>query len=309
MATFVGSFLFSIVGIVGLAAGVYEGKGRIVLFAATLVVLFIITAMLLRWIEQLGRFGRVGDTIGRIEAASLPAAERWGKRPRLGARPPVAIPPDASAVTGPNTGFLDTVDADSLAEIADRSGVIIHIAVLPGAFVHPTRSLAHVAPAVGEHVASQVADCFTVCYERGFEQDLRFGLVVLSEVASRALSPAVNDPGTAIQVIGAGVRVLLAHGRASRAPEAAAHTCLHAPELETNDLLDDFFNPIGRDGAGMIEVQMRLQAALQAIAADDPARFGPAARAHAKDAAARGHHALTAEHDRMRLAEASAWLC
>ncbi|TAK16927.1 MAG: DUF2254 domain-containing protein, partial [Rhizorhabdus sp.] len=30
LATFVGSFLFSIVGIIGLAAGIYSGKGRII---------------------------------------------------------------------------------------------------------------------------------------------------------------------------------------------------------------------------------------------------------------------------------------
>ena len=74
LATFIGSFLFSIVGIIGLAAGVYGDQGRVILFVATLAVLFIITATLLRWIEQLGKFGRVGDTINRVEkAASEPA--------------------------------------------------------------------------------------------------------------------------------------------------------------------------------------------------------------------------------------------
>ena len=49
------------------------------------------------------------------------------------------------------------------------------------------------------------------------EADLRprpvFGLCVLAENASRALSPAVNDPGTAIDVIGRGVRLLAQRAR------------------------------------------------------------------------------------------------
>ena len=49
--------------------------------------------------------------------------------------------------------------------------------------------------------------------ERSYDDDLLFGLVTLSGVASRALSPAINDPGTAIEVLGAGLRVLLAYGR------------------------------------------------------------------------------------------------
>jgi hypothetical protein len=43
---------------------------------------------------------------------------------------------------------------------------------------------------------------------RSFDQDPRFGAVVLTEIASRALSPGMNDPGTAIDVIGRAVRLL-----------------------------------------------------------------------------------------------------
>jgi uncharacterized membrane protein len=42
---------------------------------------------------------------------------------------------------------------------------------------------------------------------RYFDEDPRFGLITLSEIASRALSPAVNDPGTAIQIISSYVRL------------------------------------------------------------------------------------------------------
>lgn len=54
---------------------------------------------------------------------------------------------------------------------------------------------------------SQIARAFLIGDERTFDDDPRFGLVVLSEIASRALSPAVNDPGTAIDIIGTFVRL------------------------------------------------------------------------------------------------------
>ncbi|WP_305804424.1 DUF2254 family protein [Stenotrophomonas sp. YIM B06876] len=41
--------------------------------------------------------------------------------------------------------------------------------------------------------------------QRSLDQDPRFGLLVLGEVASRALSPAINNPCTAIDVIGRAV--------------------------------------------------------------------------------------------------------
>ena len=43
--------------------------------------------------------------------------------------------------------------------------------------------------------AEAIAATFVIGGSRVFDQDPRFGLLVLSEIASRALSPAVNDPG------------------------------------------------------------------------------------------------------------------
>jgi uncharacterized membrane protein len=37
--------------------------------------------------------------------------------------------------------------------------------------------------------------------ERTFEQDPAFALRIMVDIANRALSPAVNDPTTAVQVI------------------------------------------------------------------------------------------------------------
>ena len=49
---------------------------------------------------------------------------------------------------------------------------------------------------------------FIVGDDRTFREDPRFGLVTLAEIAARALSPAVNDVGTAIDIVGTFVRLL-----------------------------------------------------------------------------------------------------
>lgn len=308
LSSFIGSFLFSIVGIIGLAADLYDNRGRIILFAATLVVLVIVVVAMLRWIEQLGKFGRVGDTIQRVEEATLPAAERGGRCPRLGGLALVGVPGQALAIFADRTGYVQNVDAESLQRLAEEHGLRVHLEALPGKFVHPAQPLAHVDPPVGPEVAAELADAFTVGADREFEQDPRFGLIVLSEIASRALSPAVNDPGTAIEVVGAGMRVLLAYSCASSDRRPASYDRLHAPDLETADLFDDFFNPIARDGDGVIEVQMRLQSALHALARSDPALYEAPARDHALSAAGRAHAALDAQHDRARLQQCTVWL-
>lgn len=57
--------------------------------------------------------------------------------------------------------------------------------------------------------ASRIAQAFLLGDVRQFDEDPRFGLIVLSEIASRALFLAVNDPGTAIVIIGTFVRLFV----------------------------------------------------------------------------------------------------
>ena len=70
LATFLGSFLYSLVGIIALSTGLYGENGRLILFLVTIAVVIIILATILRWIEHLSVLGRVGETITRTEKAA-----------------------------------------------------------------------------------------------------------------------------------------------------------------------------------------------------------------------------------------------
>jgi uncharacterized membrane protein len=139
-----------------------------------------------------------------------------------------------------------------------------------------------------------------VSKDRVFDQDPRFGLVVLSEIASRALSPAVNDPGTAIAVLEAGTRVITTMLQSPIEQEADMSPKLHIPALSFSDILEDFFRPIARDGAGMIEVAIRLQKCLGAIEAAQP-RASADCILRADDSIERANRALTSASDRAKL--------
>lgn len=67
LSSFIGSFLFSIVGIVVLKTGAYGDSGRFVLFIVTIAVIALVVVSLLRWIDHLTRLGRVGETTERVE--------------------------------------------------------------------------------------------------------------------------------------------------------------------------------------------------------------------------------------------------
>lgn len=65
LGTFIGSFLFSLVGIIALSTGYFDMQARLILFGVTILVVALIVITLLRWIEYLSRLGRVAEKIGR----------------------------------------------------------------------------------------------------------------------------------------------------------------------------------------------------------------------------------------------------
>ena len=140
-------------------------------------------------------------------------------------------------------------------------------------------------------------DAFSISAERSFDQDPRFGISVLAEIASRALSPAVNDAGTAIDVISRAVRVMTIWTEEVEREEPL-YPEVHVPELTVDDLFYDFFSPIARDGAGNAEVRIRLQKAFAALIRTGDQRFVDNARRHSALALKRALETLEFEDDR-----------
>jgi uncharacterized membrane protein len=284
LATFIGAFLFSLVSLVALSTGAYGEEGRVVLFAATVFVIALIVLTLLRWIDHLSRLGTVAETTSRVETAATRAIRDRRKNPHLGGQSledsEDHVPADARPIAPAKTGYVQHVDIQALQDLAERHDGQVLVAALPGTFVDPSRPLAHVERIDADEDAA-VRSAFTVDRERTFDQDPRFGLCVLAEIASRALSPSINDPGTAIDVIGRGVRVLSAWSDRDDDQEAPRCSRVRVPGIRRGDLFDDFFRPIARDGAAFFEVQMRLQKALRALAAVDACNAKHAARSAA----------------------------
>lgn len=296
LSTFVGAFLFSLVGLIALGTGYYGERGRFVLFLATMGTVVIVVVTLLRWIDRVSSLGGVTETVARIETTVAATLGDVARQPALGGVP--ANPHDADAglpVQAGHTGYLQHVDMHALQAAAEGAGVRVHLACLPGAFVTPGRTVAHIEGDCDPQLATRVRDAFTIGDTRDFQQDPRFGLIVLSEVASHALSPAINDPGTAIDVISRVVRLLLDYRPESGA--SPGFPDVSAPMLDVRDLLRDAYVPIARDGPGQPAVMQRLQKALLALAEEGDAQIASAAAELAAEAAAHSRRALAVPSD------------
>lgn len=302
LATFLGSFLFAVVGIIALSTGVYDETGRVILYAGTILVIAVIALTLLGWIEHITHFGRMSDTIDRVERAATEAVCRLAQSPRFGLCGPTEFPDGATVIFHDGIGRVTHVDVVALSRLAKKIELDIYLEALPGTLVDPARTVAWTRGEIGEDGVKQIRQAFTLANHRVFDQDPRFGLVVLSEIASRALSPGVNDPGTAIAAIEAGTRVLAVALRNRPDRKYKPPAGVHVPPVAFHDLIKDLYAPIARDGAGNIEVCIHLQKALGALQVIAPEARDDCER-EAKDAFQRASATLENREDRQRLTE------
>lgn len=311
LATFLGTFLFSLVGIIALQTGLYGSRGRVVLYVVTIAVIGVIVVTLLRWIHHVTTLGRVGTTTDRVEDAATEAMRRQRRSPYFGGMPLTdddRIPDDAVPVYAGRMGYVAHLDMEALSGACTAPAHRIYVRSLPGAYASPERPLALVQGPVGEDTVKVVRKAFTVGNGRSYDQDPRFGASVLSEIASRALSPAMNDPGTAIDVLGRAVRILSIWADPVDETAKVEHPQIHVPPIRVDDLFDDVFTPIARDGAGIIEVSLRLQKALRILSLfGEP--YASAAARHSRLALERSEQAMTLQDDLRRVRQVSADVC
>ena len=140
-----------------------------------------------RFPETIGRPGNAAD----LGEAAVPASLRGA------ALTPAA---DVASVPSPSTGYIEAIDDERLMEIARRSGLVLQLRYQPGDYIHAGRGFALAWP--GERMTPEDLDrlqgTFAVSSRRTPLQDTRFLVDELVEVGTRALSPGVNDPFTAM---------------------------------------------------------------------------------------------------------------
>jgi uncharacterized membrane protein len=264
LSSFLGSFVFAIVGIVALATDSFSEQSRTLLFFGTLVVIAVVVLTLLRWIDHLTGFGRMADVIDRVETAGTDAVLEFARAPYLGAVPAVPVPDAAVPVRAQAAGCVTGVSMDALSAAAAEYGARVHVAVLPGVTAGLGSVLAYVEGAEAERVdgaVDAVCKAFELKDHRTFKQDARLGFVALSEIGSKALSPSTHDPGSAIEALNALQRV--ATLLLTTEPEAElTHPSVYVPTIPLEDFLEDGFRPIARDGAALVEIGLRVQRVL-----------------------------------------------
>lgn len=310
LSSFIGAFIFSIVGIVAIKIEYFAIAGRFALFLFTLAIFAWVVFTFVRWVDNIARLGRLENTIDRVERATREAFAQWPPEAPLGARPDPDPPRGGLHLYGNDIGFVQHVDVRALQHWGEKYEATVHLRSPPGALVSTDRPLLTVKRRSSEPLPDigELLDAFVFGARRNYALDPRFGLVVMSEIASRALSPAVNDPGTAIDIVVRMSRLLREWNRPRDAEQARTPDFdrVYASPLSPRDLMEDCFAAVAKDGVASVEVNMWVQKMLGMLVRQGTPDLAEAAKAQAVLALARAERELRFPPDLARVREAHA---
>jgi uncharacterized membrane protein len=163
-----------------------------------------------RTVDHVTNSLRVGSVVNRLAKETIDALHtetRMGATVSSTTAPTPAgtatHPAGSTPIEAPTAGWIQQIDEESILE-ALGPGSTAWVVVPLGAFAPRRSPLLWVHPALGaddEATARQLSRAFALGDTRTMQQDVGFGLVQLTDIAVRALSPGVNDPSTANDVI------------------------------------------------------------------------------------------------------------
>ncbi len=306
LAVFIGAYVYALLGIILRELGIYNDDRSFVLFWMTVAVLGVIVVYLIRWVLHLQGFGQLIDITRQIEETTRNQFRERLAKPCLGATPFTGtLPERARPLKAWESGYIQYIYPEALNALAEKHDVALYLTQSNGSFVFLNAPVLHVVEHASdtdwEALCEGVRDALTLGDLRTYEQDPRFGLIVMGEVGSKALSPGVNDPGTAIDVITRIGRILSDYKDETETTPDGVLERVHVRPLDPDDLLRDGFGALSRDGATTLEVQQRLQQTLSGLMQHPDKGLRAAARRRAKIELRRALEALVFETDRETL--------
>ena len=161
-------------------------------------------------------------------------------------------------------------DQKALVELARRFDALIEIDCAVGDTLVYDTKLLQIRGALQQIPEKELWQAIHLTEERTFEQDPKYPIRLLVDVAIRALSPAVNDPTTAVQAIDQIEDLLRRLGRHSledvHAKDGEGIVRLIYPNPNWEDFLRLSFDEIRQYGASSVQVMRRLRSALAGVA-------------------------------------------
>ncbi len=244
-------------------------------------------AFFLYAIDHVGKFLRPSGIMRVVSHHGRDAINTIYPKPfRLASvEPPTPFADDAKPVqiiASDTVGVILAMDSNGIAAIAEKDNCVIEMLPQVGDFLALDEPLFRIRGSSCDIAEQNLRHSVAVGAERTIEQDPTFAFRIIVDIASKALSPAVNDPTTAVLAIDQIHRLLRMVGKREldegRVRDSAGRTRFIYPTPDWEDFVYLAVTEIRHFGGESIQVTRRLRAMLENLIDTLPAERTPILR-------------------------------
>jgi uncharacterized membrane protein len=279
LGIFAATFIYALFALAWVDRG---GSGTVPLFSCLLVGMLLIVSMLLfsQLVQRLSDLQitrvlqMVGDKGRKVIASMFPHFEHdpidTKKTPNKSLDTAELAPVTQTVRYSGEPRTIAKFDVQALVSQAQQAKAVIVMTCAVGDTLVDDTKLLQVHGATGQLSKEVLLRSVHLSRERTFEQDPKYAIRLLVDIAIKALSAAINDPTTAVQTIDQIEDLLHRLGRCNLdvgyATDGSGAVRLILPMPTWEDYLTLAFDEIRQYGASSVQVMRRLRAALAGLA-------------------------------------------
>ncbi|MCP2032110.1 putative membrane protein [Okibacterium sp. HSC-33S16] len=266
----VGTFFYCVLILPSLSGEPTAPAPRVSLTLAIVLTLITVIGIIVH-LDHLARGLQVGNLVRVIGNEGESVVASLGRLPS-GSRAvdPTAFPAPSDALIVPCevNGWVSQVNAEHLLRTVP-AGTHVRLETRVGAYIHRGEPLLRVWPTPSEKALRMLSGTVEIADTRTLLQDLDFTVRQLVDIGLRALSPAINDPTTAIEVIlrlGSLLRTVLVEPLAPAALQDDSDRVLLSPwNLDHDEYVEHAFDQIRQTCLDQPEVAASLLRVLRML--------------------------------------------
>lgn len=285
LGTFTATFLYATAALAGVDR---RGSGKVP-FVSTWVVVALLVASVGMFISLIHRIGLLqvnrmliftGDQGRRVITTMYPSVKSVAAG--NGSVDFHALPRAQTLIHRGRPRSIQAIDAPTLVDLAKSSDGVIEMVVAVGDTIVELTPLLHVFGAPQPINERELRNGIEFGGERTFEQDPKYAIRLLVDIAIKALSPAINDPTTAVQALDQIedllLRLGLRHLEIGAFRDRNGKLRLVVPFPAWEDFLRLAFDEILSYGANSVQVMRRMNALVSDLIPAVPEERRPALR-------------------------------
>ena len=228
-------------------------------------------AMFVVFIRSVSQSIQVDWVLSQLYNGALKNLEQ--RRKRLAGIDAAPEAGDWQRIAADRPGYLREVNERRLGELLRQHDLVAVIQAEPGFFMIEGHPLIRLSGEVSDEIAAKILDCFDFHDDEFASANLSYGMRQIAEIAVKAISPAINDPGSAIRAINLLGVLLLRLGGIPPIDVGCfeqGKPRLYYPQMTMQRILEWVIGPIRHYGCGDPQVMAALLQCMKNALHGDP---------------------------------------